>query len=441
MSHRIDGSVEDADQAIEPDPLQADVQPETSSAPRVDITFRDILVPVDHSQYSTWAMGVALQIARIFRSTIVGSHVYAAKLHDRRFRDMEAGLPEEYQAPSTLAHQRTLHDSLIGRGLKLISASYLELLKAQCQQAGLHFVGKTPEGKNYAELVRDVEASGYDLVVMGVRGMGETWRRGEQRDRVLGSVCERVVRRVTRDVLVVKDERPLGGAFVVGVDGSVQSFAALKVALALARSTAARVEAVAAYDPFLHKALFHQLENVLTKEARQVFNTEKQKKLHDELIDRGLARIYSDHLETAQRVAAEAGMEIETRLLQGKAYAAVLRHVEKVEPTLLVVGRTGVHADEGLDIGSNAENLLRLAPCHVLLVGRTFTPTWAEIRKVVEDGLIWTPEALARLARVPDFVRGVARRAIEDYARKQKLKVVDERVVQEARERFGMGTV
>lgn len=420
--------------------LQADVQPETSHTLCPDITFREVLVPVDNSQYSTWAMGVALQVAEAFRSTMVGSHVYAARLHDRRFRDMGAGLPEEYQDPSTLAHQRTLHDSLIGKGLKLISDSYLELLKERCQQAGLNFVGKTPEGKNYAELVKDIEANGYDLVVIGVRGMGKTWRRGEQRDQILGSVCERVVRRVTRDVLVVKDERSLGGTFVVGVDGSVQSFAALKVALALARTTEARVEAVAAYDPFLHKALFHELENVLTKEARQVFNTEKQKKLHDELIDSGLARIYSDHLETAKRLAAEVGMEIETRLLEGKAYAAVLRHVEEVEPALLVVGRTGVHADEGLDIGSNAENLLRLAPCHVLLVGRTFTPTWAKVRKVVEEDLTWTPEALARLARVPDFVRGVARRAIEDYARKRSLKVVDERVVQEARERLGMGT-
>jgi len=247
-----------------------------------------------------------------------------------------------------------------------------------------------------------------------------------------------VVRRVSRDVLVVKDDRPLGGTFVVGVDGSDRSFAALRVALALAEATGARVQAVAAYDPFLHKALFNELEEALTEEARKVFNTEAQKKLHDELIDSGIARIYSDHLETARRIAAEGGMAIETHLLAGKPYAAVLRHVEAVRPTLLVVGRTGIHADEGLDIGSNAENLLRLAPCHVLLVGRTFGPTWAETRQVVEEGLAWTPEALARLERVPDFARGMARKAIEDYAREQGLDVVDEQVVVEARKRFGM---
>ncbi len=407
-------------------------------APEQEITFREIMVPVDNSKYSTWATEIALQIAGAFGSTIVGSHVYAARLHDKRFRDMEPGLPEKYQEPTILAHQRQLHDTLIEKGLKLISDSYLEALRRRTKERGLTFVGKTPEGKNYAELVRDIEASGYDLVVMGARGMGEVWRRGERRDYVLGSVCERVVRRVTRDVLVVKNDQPLGGTFVVGIDGSDHSFAALRVALTLAEVTGARVQAVAAYDPFLHKALFHELEEALTEEARQVFNTEQQQKLHDELVDSGIAKLYEDHLETATRIAAELGTQVETHLLAGKPYAAVLRHVQEERPTLLALGRVGLHADAGLDIGSNAENLLRLAPCHVLLVGRTFTPTWAETRQVVEEGLAWTPEALARLERVPDFARGMARKAIEGYARLQGLQVVDEQTVQAARTQFGL---
>ncbi|MBI2321323.1 MAG: universal stress protein [Chloroflexi bacterium] len=270
--------------------------------------------------------------------------------------------------------------------------------------------------------MREVEIGGYDLVVMGVRGMGETWRRGRRQHQVIGSVCERVVRRVRRDVLVAKGDRPLGGVFVVGIDGSDRSFAALRIALALARAAGARVQAV---------------ENVLTAEARKVFNTAQQRKLHEELIDSGIAKIYDDHLATAQRIAAEDGMELETTLLAGKPYATLLRHVEKVQPSLLAVGRTGVHADEGLDIGSNAENLLRLAPCHVLLVARSFAPTWAETSTIVVEHLPWTPEALARLERVPAFVRGMARRAVEDYARERGLAAVDEQTVQQARERFG----
>jgi nucleotide-binding universal stress UspA family protein len=253
-------------------------------------------------------------------------------------------------------------------------------------------------------------------------------------------VCERVTRRVTRDVLIVKNDRPLSGTFVVGIDGSERAFAALQVALALAAVTGARVQAVAAYDPFLHKAVFHELEDALTDEAKQVFNTEQQQKLHDTLIDSGIAKIYADHLETARRIATDQeqrdGVELETHLLTGKPYAAMLRHIEQVQPSLLILGRTGIHADDGLDIGANAENLLRLAPCHVLLVGRTFTPTRAETRGVIEDHLPWTPEAVARLERVPPFARAMARQAIEDYARQQGQTVVDERVMQEARERM-----
>ncbi|RME85867.1 MAG: hypothetical protein D6775_01655 [Caldilineae bacterium] len=414
------------------------ISPTHQPPSREEVTFREILVPVDNSKYSEWAMDIALQIAGAYNSTVVGNHVYAARLHDQRFRDMEPGLPEEYQEPTILAHQRNLHDTLIEKGLKLISDSYLELLNRRCQERDLSFVGKTPEGKNYAELVKDIEESRYDLVVMGVRGMGEVWRRGKRRDQVLGSVCERVVRRVSRDVLVVKNDRPLEGTFVVGIDGSERSFAALRVALALAEATGARVQAVGAYDPFLHKALFHELEEALTEEARQVFNTEQQQKLHDELIDSGIAKIYADHLETAQSIAEETGQEIETHLLAGKAYTAILHHLEAVQPSLLVLGRTGVHADEGLDIGSNAENLLRLVPCHVLLVGRTFTPTWSETKQVIEEHLPWTSEALARLGRVPDFARGMARKAIENYARERGLQVVDEQTVVDARQKFGM---
>lgn len=405
--------------------------------PSFGVGFERILVPVDNSPYSAWAVEIALRLGRAFGASITGSHVYAARLHERRFRDMEPDLPEEYQEPATLAHQREVHGTLIEKGLRLIADSYLDALEARSVEAGLRFVGKTPEGKNYAEIVRDVESSRYDLIVMGARGMGETWRRGERCDLVLGSVCERVVRRVTRDVLVAKNKRPLGGTFVVGVDGSLRSFAALRVALAMAAAAGATVHAVAAWDPFLHKALFQKLEDVLSNEARRVFDSEAQRKLHDELIDRGIAGLYESYLETARRLAGEMGVAIECRLLAGKPYAAILRHVAEVRPSLVAVGRTGLHADDGLDVGATAENLLRLAPCHVLLVGRTFAPTSRETRAVVEEHLAWTSEALAQLERVPAFVRAMVRKAIEDHARAQGLPVVDEGVVQEARRRFG----
>jgi hypothetical protein len=53
-------------------------------------------------------------------------------------------------------------------------------------------------------------------------------------------------------------------------------------------------------------------------------------------------------------------------------------------------------------------------------------------------GPVWTPAALSRLENIPDFVRPMARQGIEHYAASNGYPEIDERVLDEARERFGM---
>src|SRR5439155_634668 len=82
-------------------------------------------------------------------------------------------------------------------------------------------------------------------------------------------------------------------------------------------------------------------------------------------------------------------------------------------PWLLVLGRIGVHSDETeVDLGSNTENLLRLAPCNVLLTGGKFYPP---LDVKAEEIIAWTEEAEARMERVPPQVKGVARTALLRY--------------------------
>ena len=69
--------------------------------------------------------------------------------------------------------------------------------------------------------------------------------------------------------------------------------------------------------------------------------------------------------------------------------------------------------------------------------GCPFSGMVAEMESA-RDGIAWTPEALARVENIPDFVRPMARQGVEHYARSQGHAVVDERVLAEARERFGM---
>ncbi len=406
-------------------------QPALPPTPMVEL--KDMLIPLDNSRFADYCTAIGLQIAGHFKTAVTGIHVYAARLHDDRFRQMEDGLPPQYQEPTELERQRRIHDSLITRGLELISNSYLSGLAERCQTAALEFSGKLPEGKNYAALVDEINQEQYDIVVMGARGLGETETAG------LGSVTERVVRRSGADLLVVKTGTPIGGKIIVAVDGSPQSFAGVRLAMVLANATGATVEAVAAFDPHFHTVAFRRLEGVLSEEAGKVFRFKEQEKLHNEIIDRGIAKIYGDHLETARRVAADDGVEVETTLLEGKPFPAILTHLEKSQSSLLIVGRVGVHADESLDLGATAENLLRLAPCHVLVVARKFDPTTGEqVLEAMTEGVPWTAAALERLENVPPFARSFARKAIDDYARAHGIAEVTPEVMTDVRGKVGM---
>src|SRR5512139_1889960 len=320
--------------------------------------YKSIYVPVDNSDHSNRAIACAVGLGKAYSAKLVGCHVYAAKLHDYRFRQMEYTLPEEYLDEVELERQRKIHDSLITMGLKLISDSYLATMAQQCCEHGLTFEPRMMDGKHHVELVRDIKGSDYDLVVMGALGLGRA------RDSVLGSVCERVVRGSDRDVWVVK-RLPDGDAserdtILVGIDGSPQSFGALMTALELGRRLGKRVETIAVYDPYLHYSVFNGIVDVLTEQAAKVFRFEEQNQLHEEVIDTGLAQIYQSHLEVAGTMAAEVGVEIHKTLLDGKAFQKVLNHARKIEPWLLVVGRTGIHsANDEHELGSNSENLLR----------------------------------------------------------------------------------
>jgi nucleotide-binding universal stress UspA family protein/predicted Zn-ribbon and HTH transcriptional regulator len=396
--------------------------------------FKKLYVPVDNSEYSNQAIEMALALAKPWNATIIGSHVYAAKMHDYRFKQMEYTLPEEYQDENELARQRKIHDSLITMGLQLISDSYLDVLQRRCQEAGLAYERKTFDGKHYKVLVEDIAQSDYDLVIMGALGIGAI------KDSLIGSVCERVTRRVQRDVLVIKhlaDPVACGETIVVGIDGSPQCFHGLKKAIELSKVFHKPIEVVSVYDPFLHYVAFNGIVDVLSEQASKVFRFKEQEQLHEEIIDTGLAKIYQSHLEVAREIAQADGVEVQLTLLPGKAFEKLLQHVRKVKPWMLILGRIGIHSQPGeMDLGSNTENLLRLAPCHVLLSSGTYVPP-IDLR--AEESINWSREAEERMQRVPPLVKGIARTAILRFAMERGHSVVTSDVIEQAMEAFMPG--
>ncbi|MBI3621892.1 MAG: universal stress protein, partial [Nitrospirae bacterium] len=394
--------------------------------------YKQIYIPVDNSDYSNMAIDIGVELARQLGATVVGSHVYAAKMHDKRFKQMEAGLPEEYHDEQELEKQRKIHDSLITRGLELITDSYLDVIGQKCDGANVPLVRRSLEGKNFKLLVDDITQHQYDLVIMGALGVGAVGHS------LIGSVTERVARRIRQsDLLVVKNMKRVpapssevnGNRIVVAIDGSPQSYGGLKTAVALGRAFQMPVEAVAAFDPYFHYAMFNSIAGVLSDEAGKTFRFKEQEKLHEEVIDSGLAKIYQAQLDIGRDVAKEDGVELKTTLLDGKPFEKVLQYVKKTNPWLLIVGRIGVHSDEDMDIGSNSENLMRLAPCHVLLSSRKHVPSYTT---TAEYTTAWTEEATKRMEKVPAFARNLAKSAIYRYAVEKGHTIISNSVVDAA---------
>lgn len=387
--------------------------------------YKTIYVPVDNSDHSNMAVELGVQFAKIFGSKIVGSHVYAAKMHDKRFKQMEAGLPEEYHDEKELDRQRQIHDSLITRGLQIITDSYLDFVDQKCAEANIPLERRSLEGRNWKAIAEDITKNGYDLTIMGALGVGAV------KDSVIGSNTERVIRRIRNsDMFIVKDTKPMnGGKIVVAVDGSHYSFGGLKTALALGKALNKPVEAISAFDPYFHYAAFHSISGVLNEEAGKVFRFKEQEKLHEEVIDSGLAKIYQSHLDVSRDVAQDEGEDIKTTLLDGKAFEKIIQYVRKEQPWLLIVGRIGVHSDDDMDIGSNAENLLRSAPCNILISNKKFVPP---IDTQAEYTIAWTEEALRRMEKIPVFARGVAKTAIHRYAIEKGHTIISNSVIDDA---------
>ncbi len=70
--------------------------------------------------------------------------------------------------------------------------------------------------------------------------------------------------------------------------------------------------------------------------------------------------------------------------------------------------------------------------------GCPFAAMLSEGAATTPAGVAWSPEAEARIARIPDFIRPMARRAIERYAEGKGLASITEAVMDEARGAFGM---
>ena len=388
-------------------------------------SYSNLYVPLDNSEHSDAAAGLAIELASAWGARCVGMHAYAARMHDFRFKQMEYTLPEEYQDEAELLRQRRIHDSLITTGLELISDSYTDVMRYRCLERGVEFEARRRDGRNWEEIVADVAEVKPDLVVMGALGTGAV------RESSLGSVAERVLRRLRTDVLLVRDlDWQREGDIVVAVDGSPQSFAGLRAAhrAGQAASSAGWRRWPSTTPTSITPSSTGSSTSSARRRARSSASRSRRHSTRRSSTP-ALPRSTSSHLRVAEATAKEAGMELPITLLDGKAFDRLLRHCRERKPWLLVMGRIGIHSDAGMDLGSATEQLIRFAPCNLLVMSGTYLPP-LDLR--AEASVVWTPEAEERMARVPAGVRGLARTAVLRWATERGHSVVASGDVDEA---------
>jgi len=145
--------------------------------------FKHLLVPVDGSETSMKAVSKAAELAKTFDSAITIVYVVDPYPFTGVGADFAYGQAQYLSAATTEAN------------------ASLDAAKAIVLQAGIGTVA-TLVGEGHAvhdAIVRAVESSGADLIVMGTHG-----RRGLER-LVLGSVTQRVLGVTPVPVLVVRD--------------------------------------------------------------------------------------------------------------------------------------------------------------------------------------------------------------------------------------------
>ncbi len=202
-------------------------------------------------------------------------------------------------------------------------------------------------------IVREAAAAHADMLVLGTHG-----RSGFQR-LFLGSVTEKVMRTAKCPTLIVPPRAPditpnapvRFRRILCPIDLSDSSLGALEYAINLAEETDARLTV-------LHVS---ELPAAITQEPF--------------VVDVELSRIREAAVNDARRKLeglipeeARAYCEVDTAVVEGRAYREILRQAAEKETDLVVMGVHGRGALDLLLFGSTTHHVIRASTCPVLIV-------------------------------------------------------------------------
>ena len=154
----------------------------------IGVLFRKILVPIDGSKHSLHAFEKAVQIALKFDGELTLLHVYS-EIYPLAQASFIMG-ETEVLAPELVAQ--------FGEVARKAGAQILESGKKKAKAKGVQAETLLREGNTVEEILKTAEEGGFDLIVIGARGLSRVKRI------FLGSVSQRVTTHAPCPVLVTK---------------------------------------------------------------------------------------------------------------------------------------------------------------------------------------------------------------------------------------------
>lgn len=299
------------------------------------IEIRQILCPIDFSEFSRHALDHAVAIARRYDSTITVFHVCSV-------------VPAPAYAPGTPLLPVTVPTP---GDVEALLASMKRFVETEVGlTAAMRF--EIGEGDAASEILDRAGSIPCDLIVMGTHG-----RSGFDR-LILGSVTEKVIRKATCPVLTVPrrtdDAIPIPDRLftriLCAIDFSDASLHALEYAFSLVQNADT------------HVTLVHVVEVTPAPQSEAPVDIEAR------ALDAYVAAAAEARAERLHRIVPDsvrALCTVEQTLAIGKAHREILRIADERDSDVIVLGAHGLGIPQLL-FGSTAHQVVRQAHCPVL---------------------------------------------------------------------------
>ena len=303
------------------------------------VRIKQILCPVDFSEFSRHALDRAIAIARAHGAAVTALHVLPARVA------ATVGVPVGPEGPGPFI----LHD--VDR--EKAGEQLMRFIEHESTH-GLSVRHEVVEASSiYREILRQADRVSADLIVMGTHG-----RSGFER-LLIGSVTEKVLRRASVPVLSVPRREPdLGAAasapfrrIICAVDFSECSLLAIAEAAALARDGDSRFTIVHVVE---------LLPVVYEPSVAVMFDPSANRPALEEAARAHLRRFVPEGIRQQ--------CDIENIVVSGKPYVEILKLAAARNADLITLGVHGYSVIDRLVFGSTAMHVVRHATCPVLTV-------------------------------------------------------------------------